>query len=118
LDAAFALFPILGKGVRMSFTGELQDILNKQEPLTTYDVSPINRRIHGGIEFDFNDVFFIRAGYNQGYWTAGMEIDVGNTQLQMASYGEEIGDLPLKGTGTAYKTLEDRRYVAKFAYRF
>ena len=62
----------------------------------------------------------MRAGYNQGYWTAGFEMDVGNSQLQIASYGEEIGDLPLisASPATTYTKIEDRRYVAKFAYRF
>jgi hypothetical protein len=47
---------------------------------------------------------------NQGYWTAGLELAVYNYQMQFATYGEEIG--------TKDTTKEDRRYVAKFSWRF
>ncbi|MCB0391086.1 MAG: hypothetical protein KDD58_07340 [Bdellovibrionales bacterium] len=104
LDAAFALFPIAGKRTRVAFTAELRDSLNVAEE------EDINRRVHTGIEFNFSDVLFVRAGMNQRYWTSGLELAVGNYQLQLATYGEDIG-----GDGTP---LEDRRYVGKFAYRF
>ena len=48
---------------------------------------------------------------NQRYWTAGLELAIANYQLQLASYGEEIGTGPSA-------TREDRRYIFKFAYRF
>lgn len=47
---------------------------------------------------------------NQRYWTAGLEMALKNYQIQLATYGEEIG------TATTHR--EDRRYVAKFAFRF
>ena len=104
LDAAIALFPIMGKRTRVSFSTEVRDVL------TLSDEDDINRRIHAGIEFNIRDALFIRAGMNQNYWTAGLELAVANYQLQFATYGEEVG--------TATSTLESRRYVGKFAYRF
>ncbi|MNY53233.1 hypothetical protein D3C86_1889710 [compost metagenome] len=59
---------------------------------------------------NFGDVFFMRAGYNQRYWTAGFELASERFQWQLTSYGEEIG--------TSDTPKEDRRYAVKFAYRF
>ncbi len=103
LDAAFAIFPILGKNNRFTFTGEIRDVLTLSEE------DSFNRRMHLGLEFNIRDALFIRGGMNQNYWTAGVELAVANYQLQLATYGEDIG------IGTA---REDRRYVGKFAYRF
>jgi hypothetical protein len=111
LDVAFAVFPIIGKTSRMTVTGELRDIMkNMEDGKSGRQEDDISRRIHAGLEFNFSDVFFLRAGMNQRYWTAGAELALFNYQLQLASYGEDIG--------TADDPEEDRRYVAKFAWRF
>jgi hypothetical protein len=106
LDAAFAVFPILSNRTRMAVTAEMKDVLKKLEPTET----DVNRLLHYGFEVNFGDMFFVRGGMNQNYWTAGIELDIANSQLQIASYGEEVG------TTTTKK--EDRRYVGKFAWRF
>jgi hypothetical protein len=36
----------------------------------------------------------------------------------LATYGEEVGDVVPFGSTATYTKVEDRRYVAKFAYRF
>lgn len=104
LDAAFSVQPILGKVYRSTFTAELVDTMNVDKE------KDIMRRIHAGAEINFADTFFIRAGLNQRYWTAGFELSVFNYQFQVASYGEDIGP--------DESPREDRRYEAKFAFRF
>lgn len=104
LDVAVALFPIMGKTSRASWTAEYRDIL------TMSDEEDKMKRFHAGVEFNFSDAFFIRGGMNQRYWTAGLELAISKYQFQMATYGEEIG--------TAEENRVDRRYVAKFAFRF
>lgn len=118
LDAGFSLNPILSNNVRMVFTAEMRDVMDAVEPKTVDASDQVMRRLHGGVELNIYDVFYIRAGYNQGYWTAGIELSMLNTQLQFSSYGEEIGDVVAPGSGNTYKAKEDRRYAAKFAYRF
>jgi len=100
VDVAMAIFPIVG---RTSVTLEVRDVTTLSAELDK------NRRYHFGFEFNFYDALFLRGGYNQRYWTAGFELAVNNYQLQLATYGEEIG--------TATTPREDRRYMAKFAYR-
>ncbi|NQZ01375.1 MAG: hypothetical protein HRT45_11995 [Bdellovibrionales bacterium] len=105
IDAAVALFPIVGKRTRMTWTAEYRGVL------TAADEEDSMKRIHTGFELNFRDAFFLRGGMNQRYWTAGLELAIANYQLQLASYGEEIGTGPSA-------TREDRRYIFKFAYRF
>ena len=104
LDAALAIYPIVGKRVRSTWTIEYRDVL------TYADETKQMRRLHGGAEFNFADAFFLRAGMNQAFWTAGLELSIENYQFQAASYGEDIG--------TPTSPREDRRYVMKFAFRF
>ncbi len=104
MDVAIALFPIHTNSTRSTWTIEYKKILtNGDDPNKT-------RYMHGGFEVNISDILFLRAGYHQKYWTAGFEIASEYLQFQVASYGEDvlIGD----------DFREDRRYSAKFAFRF
>ena len=104
VDVAAALFPIHTNNVRSTWTLEYRGLLTSQ------DEADKAKLIHAGMEFNFGDVFFLRGGYNQRYWTAGLEIASERFQWQFATYGEEVGSVDLP--------KEDRRYTMKFAYRF
>lgn len=104
LDVALALFPIHSNYLRGSWTVEYRGLL------TASQIDDPTKLMHGGFELNVGDVLFLRAGYNQRYWTAGLEIASERFQWQIASYGEEIGTLA--------NHEEDRRYIAKFAYRY
>ena len=68
------------------------------------------KKLHLGFEYNLGDTLFLRAGYNQRYWTGGIELSSERMQLQWTSYGEEVG--------TAASPQESRRTMMKFAYRF
>lgn len=104
IDGAISISPILGKRFRSTWTVEYRDAMN------VYEETDATRRVHGGVEFNYADAFFLRAGMNQRYWTAGLELAIVNYQFQVASYGEDVGD--------SVTHIPDRRYVAKFAFRF
>lgn len=104
LDVAVALFPIHANRVRSAWTVEYRGLL------TSSQETDKAKLIHGGVELNISDIFFLRAGYNQRYYTAGLELASERMQFQIATYGEEIGD------ETAPR--EDRRTVFKFAFRF
>ena len=87
----------------MAITGEWRDAQNPES-------QDIYRRIHLGVEFNFADTIFVRTGMNQRYYTAGLEFDFGHNQLQMATYGEEIG--------TPTSNQEDRRFMFMYGLRF
>ncbi|MBK7961298.1 MAG: hypothetical protein IPK04_08880 [Bdellovibrionales bacterium] len=104
LDVGIALFPIHRNNVRSVWTIEYKGVLtaqNETDPTKLY---------HGGVEVNFGDLLFVRAGYNQRYWTGGLELASERFQIQLASYGEEVG--------TAAASKEDRRYLFKVAFRF
>lgn len=104
LDVGIGIQPIIGRGNRMTLSVEVRDVINYS------DEEDASKLLHAGVEFNFGDAFFLRAGMNQRYWTAGLEFSVMNYQFQLASYGEEVG--------TATANEESRRYVGKFAFRF
>jgi hypothetical protein len=104
IDVALAVFPIHGNSTRSSFTLEYDKLKAASA------AKDKTRYMHVGYEFNAADIFFLRAGMNQRYWTAGMELASEHTQFQLASYGEDVGP-----DGTP---KEDRRFVVKFAIRF
>lgn len=104
LDVAVALFPIHGNGVRSAFTAEYTHVLTASKETDSAKL------IHAGWELNISDTLFLRAGYNQRYFTGGLEISTEHFQWQLASYGAEVG--------TSASTKEDRRTVMKVAWRF
>lgn len=104
VDGGLALFPILSNHVRATLTAEVHGLTTLSEE------QDFMRRLHVGAELNMADFFFLRAGMNQRYWTAGVELASERFQLQAASYGEEIGVSPA--------TREDRRWVGKISIRF
>jgi hypothetical protein len=105
IDVGVAIFPIHGNYVRSSWTAEIKKYLAYTNALTK------TRYMHFGYELNLGDIFFIRLGMNQNYWTAGAEIVGKKIQFQLSSYGEDVGT-----DGVA--SVEDRRFGIKFAYRY
>lgn len=64
------------------------------------------RKLNMGIEIDL-PLIDIRGGFSEGYYTAGVGVDLGLFQVQAATYGVELGTYPGQ--------LEERRYVAEFS---
>lgn len=108
IDAAVALFPIVGKRTRLTWSAEYRGLSLRGDEEDNQDSL---KKVHTGFELNFRDALFLRGGMNQRYWTAGFEVAIANYQIQAATYGEEIGV-------DADNLREDRRYVFKFAYRF
>ncbi|MFP5520762.1 MAG: hypothetical protein ACLGGX_12730 [Bdellovibrionia bacterium] len=105
VDVGLSLSPIHNNKFRSTWTIEYKGAL------TAADEDDSAKRIHGGFEVNFGDVFFMRAGYNQRYFTGGLELASEFFQWQITTYGEEIGD-------SVNGKKEDRRYAVKFAWRF
>ena len=75
----------------------------------------VSKLIHAGTElFVGNPLevspFSIRAGYSQGFVTAGASVDVSFINFSFATYGRDVSS-----RSTA---LEDRRYLASLAFGF
>jgi hypothetical protein len=62
------------------------------------------KKLHLGLEFDL-PLLSLRVGLNQGYYTAGVGLDMGIVAIDAATYGVELGEYPGQ--------LEDRRYLVQ-----
>lgn len=103
-DAAIALFPIHGNQTRSSLSLEYRKILESSRAVDK------TRYYAAGWELNYSDLLFFRLGVHQRYWTAGAELANRFTQVQIASYGEDVG--------TDGSPMEDRRLSLKFSFRF
>ncbi|MGE4130868.1 MAG: hypothetical protein AB7F86_04485 [Bdellovibrionales bacterium] len=66
----------------------------------------LTRKINFGIEIGL-PIIDIRGGFREGYYTAGLGVNLGLFRVDAATYGVELGEY----TGQ----IEDRRYVLEFA---
>ena len=103
-DVGFSLNPIHSNHTRSVLALEYRGINERLQEGETH-----LRRLHAGWEYNVHDQLFFRVGSNQKYWTAGLELATTLYQLQLATYGEDMGTFP--------HSREDRRYVVKFALR-
>ncbi len=69
----------------------------------------IGKKLHMGVEVDLPGID-LRAGLNQGYYTAGVALNLGIIMLDFATYGVELGEYPGQH--------EDRRYVLELTIDF
>ena len=104
VDIGVAIFPIVSKSIRSTWTVDYRDILTMSE------VSDQADRLHIGSEFNFSDQYFFRMGYGLQDWTLGFEYATSLFQFQLASYAE-----PVQFTGGSPQ--KDRRWVFKFVFR-
>lgn len=104
IDAAVSIMPIHSRGFRSVFSIEYRDLANAR------DEDFAVKRTHIGAEFNWNDIFYLRLGANQGYATAGIEMASERYSWQLTTYGEEVG--------TKDSPTEDRRFATKIMVRF
>lgn len=64
------------------------------------------RKLNFGIEIGL-PLLDIRGGFREGYYTAGLGVNLGLFKVDVATYGVELGDYPGQ--------IEDRRYLLEFA---
>jgi hypothetical protein len=64
----------------------------------------LGKKVSVGVELSLPILNF-RGGLNQGYYTAGVGVNLGFISVDAATYGEELGEVPGQ--------LEDRRYIVQ-----
>lgn len=74
----------------------------------------LEKGLHAGLEFSWKVFSWWKGhwsvGMNQGYWTAGFGACLGWFQLDLASFGEEVG--------TSDEKRESRRYMVELSLDF
>lgn len=66
----------------------------------------LGRKLHFGFELGLFNLA-IRGGLHQGYWSGGLGLSLGFLDLDLASYGVELGEEPGQ--------IEDRRYMLQLS---
>lgn len=79
-----------------------------------HPLASANRCLHAGIEFDYSPSGWFksqfRAGMNQMYYTAGATLLLGIVNIDVVTYGEEVG--------TTNNKIENRVMAAKLGFNF
>lgn len=84
------------------FAFEMQDVGS------TYRLISMAKRLHAGAETNLFGFMAVRAGLNQGYLTGGLGFDLPLVNINLATYGEELGS----NAGQ----LEDRRFLLNLEF--
>ena len=85
-------------GIAITPAFDYKHILKTSEPLA--------KKIHFGVEVDL-PIITVRGGFSQGYYTYGLGIGLGPLDIELATYGVELG---------AYAgQVEDRRYMLEIS---
>jgi hypothetical protein len=67
----------------------------------------LTRKINFGVEVGL-PLLDIRGGFHEGYYTAGLGVNLGLFRVDAATYGVELGEYPGQ--------IEDRRYAVEFSF--
>jgi uncharacterized membrane protein YgcG len=67
----------------------------------------VTRKINFGVEIGL-PLLDIRGGFHEGYYTAGVGVNLGLFRVDAATYGVELGEYPGQ--------IEDRRYALEFTF--
>ena len=97
VDLGFSITPQIGKASRVHLEANLKDSTN------AYDTD-VKRRLAAGMEIDFSRRLFIRAGWGDGWGSAGLGVATRTFILDLTTYAV---DRSLDG----FREQEDRRWV-------
>ena len=105
IDAGFSITPQIGKGVRIHFEANLKDITN------LYPDVAATRKILAGMELDIGRIFYIRAGYGDGFGSGGIGVKAQKLEFDLTTYAVDT-------TTSEFRGKEDRRFVLGFSSGF
>ncbi|MDR3608079.1 MAG: hypothetical protein P4M08_11945 [Oligoflexia bacterium] len=102
IDVGLSFVNKLGGGNSVNFSAVDRDATNASGVT-------ILGRMALGIEFDFFESVFLRAGWGSGYPTAGIGVKLATSEISFAWTSEEIGN--------GYHDDRDERYLVQFQFR-
>ena len=104
IDVGFSITPQIGRHSRIHLEANVKDTGNK------YDVQG-SRRFCFGAELDISRMMFFRAGYADGYGSAGLGIKTTHMALDLTTYA-------VNTESASGVTKEDRRFVFSLSSGF
>lgn len=104
IDGGVSVEPKLGQRTILRIAADYRDVTNTSN-------TGLLRKVNLGLELGMKRRVFFRAGYSQGYWTAGFGLSGKSASLDLGTYGEEIHP-------TETGEIEDRRIVIRYGSKF
>lgn len=104
IDLGFSITPQVGKTVRLHLESNLKDATNK------YDTD-IKRRFALGSELDFSRRLFIRAGWGDGWGSAGLGVRSRKFIFDLTTYAVD-------SSRDGFRETEDRRWALSLSSGF
>ena len=105
VDVGFSITPQLGNSSRLHLEVNYKD-LSKE-----FDNVSASRKILLGMELDFSRVFFIRAGYGDGYGSFGLGMRSRKVEFDITTYAVDSSTDKFRGE-------EDRRFALSISSGF
>lgn len=116
LRTGISITPRFGRSLSMRFALDVHQIA-LGDAIQSYGLQGIevSKLIHAGTEFFVGNPletspFSLRAGYSQGFVTAGASIDLSFMNLEFATFGRDVS--------SGARPIEDRRYLASLSLGF
>ncbi len=104
-DISASITPILSKGSRIHIEIGRKDLGNK------YENVPNERKLQGGIEWNYRRSIFVRAGYGDGWGSGGIGIRTRNVAFDLSTYAVEASE-------DGFREDEDRRFAIHLSSGF
>jgi hypothetical protein len=100
---------IAGLSLEMEVPGVTVIPVIEMKNIASTETIALGKKIHTGLELQL-PALALRGGLYQGYYTAGVGLNLGIINLDVATYGVELGEYPGQH--------EDRRYVLELTIDF
>lgn len=105
MDVGFSVTPQMGNASRIHFEINYKDLSNEFSEVAA------SRKLLLGMELDFSRVFFIRAGYGDGFGSFGLGVKSKKLEFDLTTYAVDTST-------AAFRGHEDRRFALTFSSGF
>ncbi len=105
INIGFSLNPSIIGIISTSWVAEIVDVTRRLP-----GEEDRYKRVHLGAELRFPKLLSLRGGFNQGYLSGGVTLDLWLLRLDLATYSEEVG--------TFAGQRDDRRYLGQLSIGF
>lgn len=105
VDVGFSITPQISSSARVHLEANYKDLSNE------FDNVDSSRKILLGLELDFSRMFFIRAGYGDGFGSFGLGLKSKKLEFDLTTYAVDT-------TSASFRGKEDRRFALSVSSGF
>ncbi|MBC7426968.1 MAG: hypothetical protein H7336_00055 [Bacteriovorax sp.] len=105
IDVGFSVTPQIGNSSRIHFEVDYKDLSNQFSDVAA------SRKLLLGMELDLSRIFFIRAGYGDGFGSFGLGVKSQKIEFDITTYAVDT-------TSASFRGHEDRRFALSLSSGF